>query len=66
MPKISRRERRALGIPSPVAAPDPVNMDVPFDAAAAAAEPNLSVSMVTPEEQQQQPDSQGEPEPDNK
>ena len=57
MPKISRRERRALGIPSPVAAPDPVNMDVPFDVpAAAAAEPNLSESMVlvTPEEQQQQ------------
>ena len=54
MPKISRRERRALGIPSPVAAPDPDNMDVPVDAAAA--EPNLSESMVlvTPEEQQQQ------------
>ena len=54
MPKISRRERRALGIPSPVAAVDPVNMDVPVDAAAA--EPNLSESMVlvTPEEQQQQ------------
>ena len=57
MPKISRRERRSLGNPSPVAAPDPVNMDVPFDVpAAAAAEPNLSESMVlvTPEEQQQQ------------
>ena len=52
MPKISRRERRALGIPSPVAAPDPVNIDVPV----AAAEPNLSESMVlvTPEQQQQQ------------
>jgi hypothetical protein len=52
MPKISRRERRALGIPSPVAAPDPVNIDVPV----AAADPNLSESMVlvTPEQQQQQ------------
>ena len=55
---IGSRERRALGIPSPVAAPDPVNMDVLADAAAA--EPNLSESMVlvTPEEQQQQQQQQ--------
>jgi hypothetical protein len=51
---IGARERRALGIPSPVAAPDPVDMDVPIDLPAA--EPNLSESMVlvTPEEQLQQ------------
>ena len=44
---IGARERRALGIPSPVAAPVPVEIDVVADAA----EPNLSESMVmvTPE-----------------
>ena len=48
---IGKRERRALGIPSPPAAASP---------AAAAAEPNLSESMVmvTPEEQQQQQQQQ--------
>jgi predicted nucleic acid-binding Zn-ribbon protein len=63
---IGRRERRALGIPSPVDAADPVELlpapapavDIGVNAAAAAPadEPNLSESMVmvTPEEQQQQ------------
>ena len=48
---IGKRERRALGIPSPV---------VPAAAAAVAAEPNRSESMVmvTPEEQQQQQQQQ--------
>ena len=63
---IGRRERRALGIPSPVDVADPVELlpapapavDIGVNAAAAAPadEPNLSESMVmvTPEEQQQQ------------
>ena len=59
---IGKRERRALGIPSPVAAvADPLDIDVnvevpPPPAAASAPDPNLSESMVmvTPEEQQQQ------------
>ena len=66
---IGKRERRALGIPSPEGpgpAVDPVDINVnvevppPAAAAAAAAEPNLSESMVmvTPEEQQQQQQQQ--------
>jgi len=56
---IGQRERRALGIPSPVQQGPvddiDVNIEVPA-AAASAAEPNISESMVmvTPEEQQQQ------------